>query len=339
MLQRQLGSEGFEASSIGLGCMGMSEFYGSSNGAINMAVLKRAIELGMTFWDTSDIYGPWTNEQLLGDFFRHNPGTRQKVQLATKFGIVRSEQGEYLGVNGHPDYVKKACDASLQRLGVDHIDLYYQHRVDQTVPIEDTVGAMAELVQAGKVSYLGLSEASHRTIARAHKIHPLTAVQMEYSLWSREVEAEVLPICQQLGISLVAYSPLGRGFLTGAIRQRSDLEPDDWRLNSPRFAEDVFDINLKVVEALTHMAEEQGYSAAQLALAWLHAQDSMLVPIPGTRDLQRLEDNAAAAHIQLKEDDLNRIAAILAQNPVTGNRYPETRQSGLFADTPEPAIG
>ncbi|GAA5216810.1 aldo/keto reductase [Corallincola platygyrae] len=336
MKRRQLGNNGLEVSSVGLGCMGMSDFYGSSDEMQNMEVLTHALDIGVSFWDTADIYGPHTNELLLGQFFKQNPSARQQVQLATKFGVARTTEGEFVGVNGRPEYVKLACDASLKRLGVDHIDLYYQHRIDQSVPIEETVGAMADLVKAGKVRYLGLSEASHRTIQRAHQVHPISAVQMEYSLWSREVETEVLPTCQKLGIGLVPYSPLGRGFLTGAIRQREDLQSDDWRLNNPRFEEASLQKNLALVDAVMHLAEVKGCTPAQLALAWLLAQDPAIVPIPGTRKISRLNENTGASGIVLSNQELTSLTNAISDLSVSGARYPVDHHSSLFADTPEP---
>jgi aryl-alcohol dehydrogenase-like predicted oxidoreductase len=332
---RTLGTQGLEVPAIGLGCMGMSDFYGSSDEAANLKVLASALEEGVTFWDTADIYGPCKNEELLGRFFRNHPGSRERVVLATKFGNLRNEQGEFLGVCGRPEYVKSACDASLARLDVDCIDLYYQHRVDPDVPIEDTVGAMAELVQAGKVRYLGLSEASDRTLRRAQAVHPICALQSEYSLWSREVEEAVLPACRELGIGFVAYSPLGRGFLTGAIRQRSDLSDDDWRLQNPRFSEENFHLNLKLVAVVEQLAAAKGCSAAQLALAWLLAQDASVVAIPGTRSVQRLKENAAAAELTLETAELAQLEAVLAATEIHGTRYPPVAQSLLFGDTPK----
>jgi aryl-alcohol dehydrogenase-like predicted oxidoreductase len=336
MQHRKLGDQGLAVSAIGLGCMGMSDFYGGSDAAGNLHVLAGALELGVTFWDTADMYGPWTNEELLGRFFREHPGARDQVQLATKFANMRNAEGEFLGVNGRPEYVKSACDASLQRLGVECIDLYYQHRVDPKVPIEDTVGAMAELVAAGKVRYLGLSEASARTLRRASAVHPITALQTEFSLWSREVAQEILPACRELGIGFVAYSPLGRGFLTGAIRSREDFDTDDWRRNHPRFSEENFHLNLKLVEAVESLAAEKGCTSAQLALAWLLAQGDDVVPIPGTRSLKRLAENAGAVSVELDSEDLQDLDALLAAMEVHGARYPAAAVSLLSGDTPEP---
>jgi len=335
MQQRRLGTQGLEVPAIGLGCMGMSDFYGSSEEANNISVLAAALEAGVTFWDTADMYGPFKNEELLGRFFRDHPGSREQVVLATKFANMRNEQGEFLGVCGRPDYVKSACDASLKRLGVECIDLYYQHRVDPEVPIEDTVGAMAELVSEGKVRYLGLSEASERTLRRAQAVHPISALQSEYSLWSREVEDAVLPACRELGIGFVAYSPLGRGFLTGAIRKRSDLAEDDWRRHNPRFSEENFHHNLKLVQAVEQLAQGKGCTTAQLALAWLLAQDPTIVPIPGTRSIQRLQENAAAAGMILDAAELEQLATVMSAVSIHGTRYPAAARSLLFGDTPE----
>ncbi|GAB3271746.1 aldo/keto reductase [Parahaliea aestuarii] len=335
MQNRTLGNQGLAVPAVGLGCMGMSDFYGDSEESANMAVLASALELGVTFWDTADMYGPWTNEELLGRFFKQHPGAREQVQLATKFANMRNAQGEFLGVNGRPEYVKSACDASLQRLGVETIDLYYQHRVDPQVPIEETVGAMAELVAAGKVRYLGLSEASARTLRRASAVHPITALQSEYSLWSRDVETEILPTCRELGIGFVAYSPLGRGFLTGAIRSREDLDANDWRLNNPRFSAENFHLNLQLVEAVEALSADKVCTPAQLALAWLLSRDPGLVAIPGTRSQGRLAENAGAVSLQLTADDLASLDGLLASFEVLGTRYPAAAVSLLAGDTPE----
>lgn len=334
MLQRNLGSQGLKVSSIGLGCMGMSDFYGGSEQQNNMAVLSKSLELGVTFWDTADMYGPFTNERLLGEFFASNPHSRTKVQLATKFGIMRSEKGDILGINGRPEYVKSACESSLKNLGVDCIDLYYQHRVDTEVPIEETVGAMADLVKEGKVKYLGLSEASANTILRAHAVHPITAVQSEYSLWSRDVEEDVVPICQKMGIGFVPYSPLGRGFLTGAIRKRSDLQANDWRLSSPRFSEENFELNLQLVDRVASFAKEKGWTCAQLALSWLLSHSPNIVPIPGTRSIMRLAENAAACDMTLSLKELNYLTSDIEMATVKGDRYPSEYHSTLFGETP-----
>ena len=302
--------------SIGLGCMGMSEFYGDANEAQNLKVLDRALELGSTFWDTADMYGPFTNEELLGKALK---GRRDRVTLATKFGIVRLE-GNDRAIDGRPDYVRASCDASLKRLGVDYIDLYYQHRMDPDTPIEETVGAMAELVQAGKVRFLGLSEADPATIERAHAVHPITALQTEYSLWTREVEAAILPTLRRLGIGFVAYSPLGRGFLTGAIGSRDDLQPGDWRLSNPRFSEAAMDKNRALVADIESIAGEKGVTPGQIALAWVLAQGDDIATIPGTKRLSYLEQNVAAGEIQLSTEDVARLNA-LSDTEVVGARY------------------
>ena len=302
--------------SIGLGCMGMSEFYGDANEAQNLKVLDRALELGSTFWDTADMYGPFTNEELLGKALK---GRRDRVTLATKFGIVRLE-GNDRAIDGRPDYVRASCDASLKRLGVDYIDLYYQHRMDPDTPIEETVGAMAELVQAGKVRFLGLSEADPATIERAHAVHPITALQTEYSLWTREVEAAILPTLRRLGIGFVAYSPLGRGFLTGAIGSRDDLQPGDWRLSNPRFSEAAMEKNRALVADIESIAGEKGVTPGQIALAWVLAQGDDIATIPGTKRLSYLEQNVAAGEVQLSTEDVARLNA-LSDTEVVGARY------------------
>jgi len=324
MKTRTLGEGDFalEVSEIGLGCMGMSEFYTGSGGSEeeSIAVLNHALDLGMSFWDTADMYGPFTNERLVGRALR---GRRDDVVLATKFGNVRGEDGSFRGVDGSPEYVRKACDASLQRLGVDHIDLYYQHRVDLEVPIEETVGAMAELVEAGKVRHLGLSEAGAGTIRRAHAVHPITALETEYSLWSRDVEAGILATCRELGVGFVAYSPLGRGFLTGRFASPDDLAEDDWRRNNPRFQGENFEKNLELVEQVEQIAREKGSTPAQLALAWVLHRGEDVVPIPGTTRSRHLDENAAAAAIELSNDELARIDEVIPQDLVAGTRYPE----------------
>jgi aryl-alcohol dehydrogenase-like predicted oxidoreductase len=321
MKRRKLGANGPEVSEIGLGCMGMSEFYGPSEKERSVSVVHRALDLGIDFLDTADMYGVGKNEELVG---RALKGRRDHAVLATKFGNVRGADGAFLGVNGKPEYVKSACESSLRRLGVGTIDLYYQHRVDPDVPIEDTVGAMADLVREGKVRWLGLSEAAPETIRRAHAVHPIAALQTEYSLWSREPEEELLDLCAELGIAFVAYSPLGRGFLTGAIRSVEDLAPDDRRRMFPRFQGENFGKNLKLVDAVREMAREKGCSAAQLALAWVLARDERAVTIPGTRSIERLEENAAAADLELAREDLDRLDRIAPRGVAAGERYPET---------------
>ncbi|HYZ87854.1 MAG TPA: aldo/keto reductase [Myxococcales bacterium] len=320
METRGLGRQGLRVSALGLGCMGMSEFYGESDEAESIATIHRSIDLGITFLDTADAYGPFTNEVLVGRAIR---GKRDQVVIATKFGNVRGEGGSFVGVSGKPDYVRKACDASLRRLGVDTIDLYYQHRVDPEVPIEETVGAMAELVKAGKVRFLGLSEAGPRTIRRAHQVHPISALQTEYSLWSRDVEAEILATVRDLGIGFVAYSPLGRGFLTGRFKKPEDLPADDWRRNHPRFQGENFTRNLRLVEEVRRIAAEKRCAPAQLALAWLLAQGRDIVPIPGTKSRKYLEENAGAVTVRLTPDDLRRIEQVAPPGVAAGDRYPE----------------
>ncbi|AKG35894.1 aldo/keto reductase [Paenibacillus durus] len=320
MKKRELGKSGLEVSALGLGCMGMSEFYGSLDEDESIRTIHRAIEMGVTFLDTADMYGVGRNEELVG---RAIKGQRDSVILATKFGNVRAADGTPLGINGRPEYVKQACDASLKRLGVDHIDLYYQHRVDPNTPIEETVGAMADLVQAGKVRFLGLSEASPRTIAKAHAVHPIAALQTEYSLWSREVEDEILPLCRELGIGFVAYSPLGRGFLTGQIKSFDDLEENDYRRFAPRFQGDNFRKNLDLVERIHEIAKEKGCSSSQLALAWLLSRGDDIVPIPGTKRRSYLEENAGALDVTLSQDELRRIDEAAPIGAAAGFRYPE----------------
>ena len=316
MQLRQLGP--LQVSALGLGCMGMSEFYGEADEQESIATIARALDLGCTFLDTADMYGPFTNERLVG---RAIAGRRDEVVLATKFGNERRPDGSRLGINGRPEYVKAACDASLQRLGVDVIDLYYQHRVDKTVPIEETVGAMAELVQAGKVLHLGLSEAAPATIRRAHAVHPITALQTEYSLWERGPEDEVLPTVRELGIGFVPYSPLGRGFLTGRFRSPDDFPEGDHRHTSPRFQGENFYRNLQLVDRVKEIASEKGCTAGQLALAWLLAQGEDIVPIPGTRKQPRLEENLGAIDVALSPDDLARLDELAPAGVAAGERY------------------
>jgi aryl-alcohol dehydrogenase-like predicted oxidoreductase len=298
--------------------MGMSEFYGRTDEGEAIATIRRALDLGVTFLDTADIYGPFTNEKVVG---RAIAGRRSDVEVATKFGNVRGEKGERLGIRGDAEYVRQACDASLERLGVDHIDLYYQHRVDPNTPIEETVGAMAELVEAGKVRYLGLSEAAPETIRRAHAVHPITALQTEYSLWSRDPEDEVLPTVRELGIGFVAYSPLGRGFLSGRIRSVDDLDPDDFRRNQPRFRGENFERNLELVARVHEIAGEKSVSSAQLALAWVLHQGDDIVPIPGTKHVRYLEENVAAVDVELTAGDLARIEEAFPKGATAGERY------------------
>lgn len=326
MEHRRLGSQGLEVPAVGFGCMGMSEFYGASDEAASLDLLEHAIDIGVTFWDTADMYGVGANERLVGRALR---GRRDQVILATKFGVVRGEDESFRGVSGTPDYVRSACDASLQRLGIDHIDLYYQHRVDPQVPIEDTVGAMAGLVEAGKVRFLGLSEAAASTLRRASTVHPISALQSELSLWSRDIEDEIVPTCRELGIGVVAYSPLGRGFLSGAIKSLDDLAEDDWRRHMPRFQGENFAKNLELVERVEQMSAAKGCTPAQLALAWVLAQGPDVVPIPGTRNRSRLEENAGAPRIGLTEDELAEIDELIPRDMAVGTRYPEQAMSML----------
>jgi aryl-alcohol dehydrogenase-like predicted oxidoreductase len=312
------GDAALTVSVLGLGCMGMSEFYGTSDESEAIATIHRALDLGVTFLDTADMYGPFTNERLVG---RAIADRRDSVVLATKFGNERREDGSFVGINGSPAYVRSACDASLQRLGVDHLDLYYQHRVDKTVPIEETVGAMADLVRAGKVRHLGLSEAAPETIRRAHGVHPITALQTEYSLWTRDVEPQILPTLRELGIGLVPYSPLGRGFLTGAITSVDDLPENDFRRRNPRFAEEALAANLAIVDAVRGLAEAKGVTPGQVALAWVLAQGEDVVPIPGTKRVRYLEENVAAAAVVLTPAERQQLDSALPK-PV-GDRYPD----------------
>jgi aryl-alcohol dehydrogenase-like predicted oxidoreductase len=318
MEKRTLGAEGLEVSALGLGCMGMSEFYGSADEDEAAATIRRALELGVTFLDTADMYGPFTNEKLVGKAIA---GRREEVVLATKFGNVRGPAGERLGVRGDAAYVRECCEASLQRLGVESIDLYYQHRVDPEVPIEETVGAMAALVEQGKVRHLGLSEAAPETIRRAHATHPITALQTEYSLWSRDPEDEILPTLRELGIGFVPYSPLGRGFLTGRFRSRDDLPEDDFRRASPRFQGENFERNLELVSRVEEIAAEKDVTAGQLALAWVLAQGDDLVPIPGTKRRGYLEENVAAVEVELSDADLSRLDEAAPRGVAAGDRY------------------
>ncbi|MFI5208152.1 MAG: aldo/keto reductase [Gemmatimonadales bacterium] len=320
MEQRKLGNQGLTVSALGLGCMGMSDMYGPRDEVEATATIHRAIELGVTFLDTADVYGPHTNEVLVGRAIRDR---RDRVVLATKFGNLRGKDGSWQGVSGKPDYVRSACDASLTRLGVTHIDLYYQHRVDRTVPIEDTIGAMSDLVTAGKVRWLGLSEARAATIERAHKVHPISALQSEWSLWTRDVEDENLPMCRKLGIGFVPYSPLGRGFLSGRIRKIEDMAKDDVRHTHPRFQGENFRKNLDLVARIEEIAREKRCTSAQLALAWLLAQGTGVVPIPGTKSRARLEENIGALNVKLSAGDKERIEAAFPRGVAAGERYAE----------------
>jgi len=326
MKKRKLGGEGPEVSALGLGCMGMSDFYSGRDDLASIKTIHAALDFGVTLLDTADMYGVGKNEELVGTAIK---GQRNQVILATKFGNVRGENGSFLGINGRPEYVRQACEASLRRLGVDHIDLYYQHRVDPNTPIEETIGAMAQLVQEGKVRFLGMSEAASQTIRRAHAVHPITALQTEYSLWSRDVEDDILPTCRELGIGFVPYSPLGRGFLTGQIRKFEDLQVDDYRRFSPRFQGENFQRNIDLVQRINEIAMEKGCQPSQLALAWLLAQGEDIVPIPGTKKIPFLEENLGAIDIYLTEADLARINEAAPKGIAAGERYPEAGMKGV----------
>jgi aryl-alcohol dehydrogenase-like predicted oxidoreductase len=326
MRKRNLGTHGLQVSEIGLGCMGMSEFYGTSDDSRSIGTIHRAIDLGVTLLDTADMYGPFTNEQLLGRAIRDR---RDQVVIATKFGNERRADGSWIGINGSPEYVRSACDASLKRLGIDTIDLYYQHRVDTDTPIEETVGAMAALVRAGKVRYLGLSEAAPKTIRRAHAVHPISALQTEYSLWTRDPEDEILATVRELGIGFVAYSPIGRGFLSGRIKTLDDLEPTDYRRNNPRFTGANFQKNIDLVGRIEEIAREKRVTAAQLAIAWVLSRGKDIVPIPGSKTIPHLEENIAAADIEITPEELGRIDAAAPSGAAAGDRYPDMTRVNL----------
>lgn len=327
MKLKPLGSAGLQASELGLGCMGMTDFYGKRNDEESIRVIHRAVELGITFLDTADMYGPYTNEELVGKAIK---GIRDKVSIATKFGIVRDPADPLKrGFNGKPEYVRSSCEGSLKRLGVETIDVYYLHRKDPDTPIEDTVGTMAQLVQEGKIRGIGLSEVNAETLKRAHAVHPISALQTEYSLWSREPEDGLLQTCAELGIAFVAYSPLGRGFLTGQIKKFEDLEPDDYRRSAPRFQGENFDKNLQLVQKIEAMAQSKGCTAAQLALAWVIAQGDFIFPIPGTKHIRYLEENIAALHIHLSQAELEEINDIAPKGAAAGPRYPENMMKSV----------